>query len=39
MMWHVARGGEEEFIQRFVGNLRERDPFEETGIDGRIILR
>jgi hypothetical protein len=33
-------GGEEICIQGFGrGNLRERDHLEDTGVDGRIILR
>ena len=38
---HVARMGEKRGIYRvFVWeNLRERDHLEDTGLDGRIILR
>jgi hypothetical protein len=32
-------GGEERCIQGWWGNLRERDYLEDTGVDGRIILR
>ena len=33
-------GGEETLIQGFGGgNLRERDHLEDSGVDGRIILR
>jgi hypothetical protein len=35
-----AYGGEERRIQGFGGeNLRERDNWEDQGVDGRIILR
>jgi hypothetical protein len=39
--WHVERiGGEQRYIQGFDGErLRERNHLEDTGIDGRIILR
>ena len=39
MRWagHVAHMGGEERV--LVGNLRERDHFEDPSIDGRIILR
>jgi hypothetical protein len=37
---HVARMGREEACTGFWwGNLRERDHWGETGVDGRIILR
>ena len=37
--WHVARMGERRGAYRFlVGDLRERDHLEESGVDGRIIL-
>jgi hypothetical protein len=42
MRWaeHVARMGECRGVYRvLVENLRERDYLEETGVDGRIILR
>jgi hypothetical protein len=32
-------GEEETCIQGFCGSLRQRDQLENTGIDGRIILR
>jgi hypothetical protein len=32
-------GGEERCIQSWWGNLRERDHLEDTGVDGRVILR
>jgi hypothetical protein len=37
---HVApMGSEEVYIGAWWGNLRERDYLEDTGIDGRIILK
>jgi len=37
---HVAHMGREEVHTRFWwGNLRERDHFEDLGIDGGIILK
>ena len=42
MRWvgHVARMGRGEAYTGFWwGNLRERDRLEDTGVDGRIILR
>jgi len=37
-MWHVCGKGEvhAEFL---VGNPRERDHLEDTGVDGRIIFK
>ena len=38
--WHVARTGiGEVYIGLWWGNLRERDHLEDSGLDGRIILR
>jgi hypothetical protein len=37
-VWHVW-GREEAHTGFWWGNLRERDHFEDIGIDGRIILR
>jgi hypothetical protein len=42
MRWagHVARMGERRGVHRvLVGTLRERDPWGDRGVDGRIILR
>jgi hypothetical protein len=42
MRWvgHVARMGREEVYTRFwLGNMREREHLEESGVDVRIILR
>jgi hypothetical protein len=37
---HVARMGREKMHTGFrLGNLRERDHFEDTGVDGLIILK
>ena len=36
---HVARMGDRRGVYGvLVGNLRERDPLEDPGVDGRIIL-
>jgi len=32
-------GGVEVYTGSWWGNVRERDHFEDTGVDGRIILR
>jgi hypothetical protein len=37
-MWHVRGKGEVDAEFR-VGNLREKDHLEDTGVDGRIILK
>jgi hypothetical protein len=38
--WHVARMGREEAYTGFWwGNLRERDHWRDSGVDGKIILR
>ena len=37
-MWH-KRGRKELHTGLWWGNLRERDHFENLGIDGRIILK
>jgi len=38
--WHVARMGERRGAYRFlVRNLRERDHFEDSGVDGRINIK
>jgi len=34
-----TRGGEEWCMQGWWGNLRGRDHLEDTGVDGRIIIR
>jgi hypothetical protein len=42
MRWagHVARIGERRGVYSFLwGNLRERDHLEDSGVEGRIILR
>ena len=42
MRWagHVAHMGERKGAYRVLGgNLREREHFEDTGVDGKIILR
>jgi len=41
MKWEedVACGGEERCIQGLWGNLRKRDHLEDSGIDGRKILK
>jgi hypothetical protein len=36
---HVACRGEERSIKRLWGNLRKRDHSEDSGVDGRIILK
>jgi hypothetical protein len=35
----IRMGGEEVYTGFWVGNLRERDHLEDSGIDGTIILR
>jgi hypothetical protein len=41
MRWegHVECRGEERCIQGLWGNLRKRDHLEDSGVDGRIILK
>ena len=37
-MWHVWGKGEVH-AKFWVGNLRERDRLEDTGVDGRIVFK